>query len=113
MQWYMVWGCFTEHRIGLIHRVPQEVKVNAEEYIKILTDALLPSLELFSNAHLAIFMQDNAPCHKTKAVSYWFTEMNIKVFEDWPRQSPNLNPIENLWEYVNKNLTNYNIYNIE
>ena len=47
---------------------------------------ILSSLELFRNAHLATFMQDNAPCHKTKAVSYWFTEIYIKVFEDWPRR---------------------------
>ena len=32
----IVSGCFTEHGIGLIHRVQQEVKVNEEEYIKIL-----------------------------------------------------------------------------
>ena len=106
----MVWGCFTEHGIGLIHREPQGVKVNAEEYIKILTEGLLPSLKLFSNAN---FMQYNALCNKAKAVSYWFTEINIKVFEDWPPQSPELNPIKNLWEYVNRNLTNYITYNIE
>ena len=80
--------CFTEHGVGLIHRVPQGVKVNAKEYIKILIEGLLPSLELFPNTHWAIFMQDNAPCHKTKAVSHWFTEMNINVLENWPPQSP-------------------------
>ena len=108
----MVWGYFTKHGIGLIHLVPQGVKVNAEEYIRTLTEGLLPNLELFPNARLATFIQDNAPCHKTNAVFHWFTEMNIKVFEDWPRQSSDLNPIENLREYVNRNLTNYNIYNI-
>ena len=49
--------------------------------------------------HIAIhecnmFMQDGAACHHSKLVSYFFK--NIETL-DWPGNSPDLNPIKNLW----------------
>ena len=43
-----------------------------------------------------IFMQDGAPCHCSKIVTDFFRANKITLLE-WPGNSSDLNPRENLW----------------
>ena len=50
-----------------------------------------------------LFQQDNAPCHTSGAMKKWFERKKIHVLE-WPGNSPDLNPIENLWALIKRKL---------
>ena len=63
-------------------------------------NVLKEKLELHMNLHQCdTFMHNGAPCHRLKLVSAFLPENQVKVL-DWPGNSPNLNPIQNLWKLI-------------
>uniref|UniRef100_A0A8C2FU98 Tc1-like transposase DDE domain-containing protein n=1 Tax=Cyprinus carpio TaxID=7962 RepID=A0A8C2FU98_CYPCA len=50
-----------------------------------------------------VFQHDLAPAHSAKTTGKWFTDHGITVL-NWPANSPDLNPIENLWDIVKRKL---------
>ncbi len=51
------------------------------------------------------FQQDNAPCHKAQIISDWFLEHdNEFTLLKCSPQSPDLNPIEHLWDVVEREI---------
>ncbi|GFV01734.1 hypothetical protein TNCV_1672701 [Trichonephila clavipes] len=49
------------------------------------------------------FMDDNAPCHRTVAAERALESEDIERM-DWPARSPDLNPIEHVWDFLGRQL---------
>ncbi|KAG3102693.1 hypothetical protein PI125_g14065 [Phytophthora idaei] len=49
------------------------------------------------------FVHDGAPGHRSKLVKAYLKEKKVEVLQH-PAQSPDLNPIENLWAHVKQEL---------
>ncbi|GFU22703.1 transposable element Tcb2 transposase [Trichonephila clavipes] len=76
--------------------------VNGTRYCN---EILLPYVRLFRGAMglQFLFMDDNAPCHRTVAVKQLLESEDIERM-DSPARSPDLNPIEHVWDFLGRRL---------
>ena len=105
-----IWGCINASGAGMASIY--DGRLNSERYQNILSDNLQPSLDLFELRDDYIFQQDNAPCHTSRLIKAYFAQESINVMP-WPARSPDLNPIENLWVWIDKKLQENPIKNLE
>ena len=99
----MVWGMISAARVGTIHF---HGNINASAYIELLSQHALPHL-CQGTVETPIFTQDHAPWHKVK------TEQEGIALMKWPPQSPDMNPLENVWKVIREKAQNRNLQNID
>lgn len=92
-----LWGCICAEGLG--HAELYVDTLNAQRYQSILTLNLRSSADAFwpgIDRGQWWFQQDGASPHTAGTSRAWFGQHGIDVIE-WPAWSPDLNPIEELW----------------
>ena len=85
---------------GAIHKIDRHYE--EENYVDILKQHLKTSVRKLKHVCKWVFQMDNDPKPTFKAVAKWLNKDNkVKVLE-WQSQSPDLNPIENVWAELKK-----------
>jgi transposase len=106
----MVWGCFSWRGRGGIEFLKTGEMMNGVRYRQLLDE----KLEFFMDRHgCTHFLQDGAPCHRSKIVTAWFQQRPNIQLVDWPGNSPDLNPIETVWAWMKKKLQDHNCTNLQ
>ena len=88
----MVWGGISKN--GQTPLIEVKGKMKAKDYCKVLVEGLVPFCEQDE-----IFLYDGAKCHTAKE-SMEFLEKNGIQGQLNPAKSPDLNPIENAWSWM-------------
>lgn len=91
-----VWGCFSSKGFGKLVIISGILE--SKQMIEIYENGLLPSAQKFYEEkkekwHL---LEDGDPKHTSKLSKAWKAENNVQVLE-WPANSPDCNPMENVW----------------
>ncbi len=88
-------SCISAYGMGNLHVL--EGTMNAERYINVLEQHMLPSRQ-------RVFQQDNAKPHTAAAIkTAWLNSRRVRVL-NWPACSPDLSPIENIWHIIKQKI---------
>ncbi|EEZ98274.1 Transposable element Tc3 transposase-like Protein [Tribolium castaneum] len=97
----MIWGA-----IAYGSRSPLlfiEGSMTAQRYVQeVLEPVAVPYVQTIENAS---FQQDNATPHSARFTLRYLEEVQVQVLP-WPPRSPDLSPIEHIWDSIGRRVTN-------
>lgn len=104
-----VYGCFSSKGFGRLIIFTRNLDANL--MVQLYKKGLLKSAEKLygPNNHGWILQEDNDPKHRSRLCTSWKEQNGITTL-DWPSQSPDANPIENVWSLMKTKLKGKKIH---
>jgi len=95
----MFWSCFWQNELGPLVALPKG-RIDSIKYCEILEEHLFPFYTTVKEVlgEEPVFMDDNCRVHESKTTKDFKETLGIQTL-DWPAQSPDMTPIENLWKH--------------
>jgi hypothetical protein len=95
-----IWGAI--HYYGKSQLVFIEGALNQDGYMDIIQNTLLPFARATFQDNF-VLIQDNATPHRARRTMQLLDEEEVHVM-DWPPVSPDMNPIEHVWDYIGRQI---------
>ena len=105
----MIWGAMSAKARAGLYFLPPGSTINSSKYVELFKQKLVLHMEIHN---CTIFMHDGAPCHKIRLVQQFLDSQPIKV-PDWLGNSPDLNPIKNLWALMKAKVSEKQLSSLE
>ena len=105
----MVCGAFVATTKAPLIFIPPKARKAANFIENVYKPGLIPFLHQHdpNRSCNLVLMEDSAPVHKAKLSDDFRHNKNITRLPNWPPQSPNLNPIENVWKVLKNNIQEF------
>ena len=95
------WGCFSSCGVGNLVFI--DGNITGEVYRDILQKKLLESIKKLNVGREWVMQQGNDPKHRAHIGTHWLEEKEVELLK-WPLFSPDLNPIEHMWDEVERRM---------
>ena len=104
----MFWGAISHQ--GTLMLLKVKGWVDSIKYQRMMEEDILPLLRKKLGRSF-ILQQDNAGPHTSNSTMNFFEQEKVELLE-WPSQSPDLNPIENVWAWLQAQINKKSFQNI-